>query len=61
MSHHPYRYATHLPRPDALVRCLDCGRRMVVAALYSSHDRAPRFQRGWTVCADCTRGRQAVR
>jgi hypothetical protein len=61
MSHHPYRHATHWPQLSTLVRCLDCGRRMNVAALYSSLDRAPRFQRGWTVCAECTRSRQAAR
>ena len=61
MSHHPYPYATHWARPTSTVRCLDCGRRMHVAALYSANERAPRFQRGWTVCPDCTRGRQAAR
>lgn len=61
MSQHPYRYATHWARPTSVTRCLDCGRRMHVAALYAPSERAPRFQRGWTVCGDCARSRHTER
>jgi hypothetical protein len=55
MIHHPYRHTTHLPRLGTFTRCIDCGRRMHVAAIYSTRERAPRYQRGWVVCPDCLR------
>jgi len=58
MTHHPYPHATHLPRPGTFTRCIHCGRRIHVAAIYSTHERAPRHQRGWVVCPDCLRSDQ---
>jgi hypothetical protein len=60
MTHHPYRNATHLPRLGTDTRCIHCGRRMHVAAIYSTLERAPRHQRGWVICPDCARSARAA-
>lgn len=60
MTRHQYPHATHLPRHGTFTRCIHCGRRMHVATIYSSHERAPKHQRGWVVCTDCTQSSRAA-